>query len=219
MAKKQSGYFHLHPSEKQKGVVNFLRSNMISIIEGEAGTGKDFCCLFYALDEIRNGSKGFDKIVITKPVVEVGKSMGFLPGPEQEKTDVYSQSFGDNLIKMVGIEEARKITNAKKLEFSPINFCRGNTIDNAIVILSEAQNCTLHELVTFTTRISDSSRLLVNGDILQADIRNSGFKKYIELFGQVEDIGYLCLDESYQMRSPLIVHINRIYRQYLKDNG
>jgi len=209
-----SSFFKCEPTKLQKGVLNFFRQNEISIITGQPGTGKDFISLYFALEMLKAGS--IERIIITKPIVEVGKSMGFLPGLE-DKTKPYEQSFVDNLQRIVGTYESNSLLNGKKVLFQPINFVRGNTFRNSVVILSEAQNCTLHELVSFTTRVADDSKLLINGDLLQADIRNSGLKKYIELFSNIEGIDYKELGEEFQMRSKLIVDINRVYRNYLNQ--
>jgi phosphate starvation-inducible PhoH-like protein len=218
MAKKivNGDYFKLSPTKLQKEVINFLRSYDIAIIEGEAGTGKDFCSMYYALLALKEGN--FEKILISKPAVEAGKSIGFLPGTKDDKLSVYMKSILNNCEKLIGVEEVRKLLNAEKIVFESIGFSRGDTYDNSIIILTEAQNCTLHELITFTTRVSSTSKLILNGDTLQADIKNSGFKKFIELFKNIDEIGYKLLSEEYQMRSEIITKINRIYRNYLKKD-
>lgn len=208
-----TSFFKCEPTKLQKGVLSFFRQNEISIITGEPGCGKDFVSLYFALEMLRAGS--VERILITKPIVEIGKSIGFLPGSESEKYAPYEQSFIDNLQRIVGTYESNSLLNGKKISFQPINFVRGSTFRNSVVILSEAQNCTLHELVSFTTRVADDSKLLINGDLLQADIKNSGFKKYIELFSNIEGIDYLELGPEFQMRSKLIVDINRVYKEYL----
>lgn len=207
-------FFKMSPTKLQKEVINFLRSYDIAIIEGEAGTGKDFCSMYYSLLALKEGN--FDKIIVSKPAVESGKSIGFLPGDKDEKLGPYIKSILRNCEKLIGIEELRKLLNAEKIVFENIGFSRGDTFDNSIIILTEAQNCTLHELITFTTRVASTSKLILNGDNLQADIKNSGFKKYIELFQNIDEIGYKILGEEYQMRSEIITKINRIYRNYLK---
>lgn len=209
------GGLRVNPSDIQKQVINFIRSNKITLLEGEAGTGKDFCSLWFALNEFKNGAS--EKVIITKPTVEVGKSVGFLPGTEQEKTQPYEASFIANLQKILGIEGARHMVNSGKLEFEPIGFCRGNTYEYSTVILSEAQNCTLHELISFITRASDTTKIIVNGDILQSDIKNSGYKDLIDILSNIEDVGYFYMGEEFQMRSPLITKINRAYREFLKQ--
>jgi phosphate starvation-inducible protein PhoH len=215
MARKNSSYFVNNPTNLQKEVVNFIRQKGISLIEGQAGTGKDFCSMFYALNELYHNNSSYEKIIVTKPIISVGKELGFLPGTEQEKVGVFEESIHHNIIKLIGSDGLRGLVNSKKIEFVPITFCRGNTFDNSIVIMTESQNANLHELITFVTRVADSSKLILNGDTMQSDIKNSGFATFIELYKNVEGINYMYLDDSYQMRSRLIVEINKIYREYL----
>lgn len=218
MAKRNSVHFQCHPTELQKGVINFFRTYPITVLEGEAGTAKDFCSMYYALNEFFHGNSELEQIIVTKPLVEVGKGVGFLPGTIGEKIAPYENSISANIIKLIGETGFRNLTNSKKLQFVPINYVRGETYENSIIILTEAQNCTLHEIITFVTRVADSSRLLINGDTLQSDIKNSGFTTFIDLMQDVEEIGYMRLDERYQMRSEIIVKINRIYREYLRSH-
>ncbi len=213
MATRNAEFFRVDLEKNQKEVVNFLRENEISIIVGEAGTGKDFMQMYRAIDGLKK--KEFEKIVLMKPIVEIGKSMGYLPGDSNDKTGPYEKSFYENLVKLIGKEEAQKLKN--KIVFEPSNFIRGNTWDYSAVILSEAQNCTLHELVTITTRLSSSSKLYINGDLFQSDIRNSGLKVFTDITKNIEGVGYRELDDSYQMRNPMIVEINRAYRKYLNN--
>lgn len=218
MAKRNSVHFQCHPTELQKGVINFFRTYSISVLEGEAGTAKDFCSMYFALNEFFHGNAECEQILVTKPLVEVGRGVGFLPGPICEKTAPYEDSISSNVIKLIGEQGHRALVNSKKLEFVPINYVRGDTFENSIIILTEAQNCTLHELITFVTRVADSSRLLINGDTLQSDIKNSGFATFITLMQEVEEMGFMRLDERYQMRSELIVKINRVYREYMRSH-
>ncbi len=213
MATRNSEFFRIELQKNQKEVINFLRENEISILVGEAGTGKDFMQLYRAIDGLKK--KEFEKIVLMKPIVEIGKSMGYLPGEANDKTAPYEKSFYENLIKLIGKEEAQKLKS--KIVFEPSNFIRGNTWDYSAVILSEAQNCTLHELVTITTRLSSSSKLYINGDLFQSDIRNSGLKAFTSIVENIEGVGTRELDESFQMRNPMIVEINRAYRKYLSN--
>ena len=212
-----SSYFHVKPDQKFKTVLNFFRSSPISILEGAPGTGKDYMSLYFALDELKNRS--VSKILLCKPAVEVGRSIGFLKGDEKEKTELYFESFMDNLRKLVGSSETNSLIAGRKIEFKILQYVRGNTFDDAIVILSEAQNCNLHELVSFTTRIADSCRLLMNGDVLQSDIHDSGLAKFIELFGSLGCIERMMLDDTYQNRSKYIIEINKIYASYLANNS
>lgn len=209
--------FQCSPTDLQKGVINFLTTYQYSILDAEAGCGKDFCSMYYAL-RMLNNSKTFDKILVTKSLVEVGKSAGYLPGSLEEKIAPYNESISANVKKIIGEEGYRKLVNSKRLQFVPLNYVRGNTFENSIIILTECQNVSLHELITFTTRVADTSRLLMNGDLLQSDIKNSGFATFIELMKGVEEFGYMQLGDEYQMRNPIITKINRIYREYLANH-
>jgi len=212
MAPKKSSIMLAELKPIQRPIINFFNANNLSVLIGEAGTGKDFTCLFYAIEQLVQ--KNYEGIVITKPVVEVGKGMGFLPGMESEKIAPYKKSFDDIITKLLGPSESKKYL--PKIKFEAVDFCRGNTFESQIVILSEAQNLTLHELMTFTTRFSDSSKMIINGDTLQADIKNSGLAKFIELMSDVEGLGVLELGPEHQMRHPIIVELNKRYREYLK---
>ena len=199
----------------QKPVVNFLRSNEISIIFGDAGTGKDFCCMYRAVEGLIKGE--FEKIIIIKPIVEVGKGIGFLPGEISDKVAPYQKSFYENLNRMLDKNAVNSIKG--KIIFEAANFIRGNTFsDNSCVIVSEAQNFTLHELVTITTRLDDTSKMFINGDVFQADIKNSGLKDLLKIVENIEGIGLLELGEEHQMRNKLIVDIVKSYRKYLEKD-
>lgn len=211
MAKKGND-FKAQPKQNQKQVINFLRSNEISILTGMAGSGKDFLCLYRALEGLDQGE--FDKIVLIKPIVEVGRSMGFLPGDEEDKTSAYEKSFYENIKKITSTAFFNKYKS--KIKFEPVNFLRGNTIEYSAVILSEAQNLTLHELISTTTRISHNSKFFVNGDLMQSDIgRKSGFKDYISILKNVDGASYMELGEEFQMRSKIIVDITKEYIKFL----
>lgn len=200
-------------TSKQKEILNFYRDSIISCLTGDPGTGKTFTAIYFALLGLSKGT--YEKIVITKPLIETGKSMGYLPGSEAEKIYAYLNSYNYIFEKIIGQNTYKALLNAKKISFEPMNFCRGISYDYSIVICDESQNATLHELVTFATRLSDTSKLILLGDDLQADIRNSGFKTFISLFEGIEGISYKHLGEDFQMRNPLIVNIYKEYKNYL----
>lgn len=211
MAKKGND-FKAKPTKIQKPILNFLRSNEISILTGMAGSGKDFLCLYRALEGLDQGE--FDKIVLIKPIVEMGRSMGYLPGDEKDKTSAYEKSFYENIKKITSSEFFNKYKS--KIKFEPVNFLRGNTLEYSFVIISEAQNLTLHELISTTTRVAHNSKLFVNGDLMQSDIGNkSGFKDYISILKNVEGADHIELGEEFQMRSKLIVSITKEYIKFL----
>lgn len=193
----------------QKTVSNFLRENNISILKGMAGTGKDFIQLYRALDGLIK--KEFLHLVLSKPIIETGKSMGYLPGDINDKLSPYEVSFMDNIDKLVGRERRNSLSS--KISFQPVNFIRGNTFpEQSVIILSEAQNLSLHELIAFTTRLPESSKLFINCDPMQKDIRNSGIDKFLALMEKIDGVGIMELGEEYQMRHKMIVDI---YKEYL----
>jgi phosphate starvation-inducible PhoH-like protein len=201
----------------QKSVSNFLRSNSISIVLGEAGCAKDFVQMFRAIEGINDGE--FDKLVITKPIVEMGMSIGFLPGDE-EKLAPYKRSFYNNLTKIVGKSKMGSFKD--KVEFEHIGFQRGNTLpEYSVIILSEAQNMTLHELISYTTRVPGNSKLFVNGDSSQSDIgRKSGLNDYLQIMNSVDGVGIVVLDPKvHQMRSRIITDINKNYISLMEQRG
>lgn len=199
----------------QKPVVNFLRSNEISILVGDAGTGKDFCCMYRAIEGLIKGE--FEQIVIIKPIVEVGKGIGFLPGEISDKVAPYQKSFYENLNRMLDKAEVNGLKG--KIIFEAANFLRGNTFSNGTcVIVSESQNFTLHELVTISTRLDDTSKMFFNGDVSQSDIRNSGLSSFIKIVEDIDGIGILELGDEYQMRNKLIIDITKNYKKFLKND-
>jgi phosphate starvation-inducible protein PhoH and related proteins len=208
--------FQLQLTDNQKTISNFLRENSISILSGMAGTGKDFVQLFRAVEGLL--TKEFNHLVFSKPIIETGKSMGFLPGDINDKLDPYQKSFIDNLDKLVIKSKLNAIRS--KISFQPVNFIRGNTFpEYSVIILSEAQNLTLHELIAFTTRLPESSKLYINCDPLQKDIRNSGIEQFLKLMGNISGVGIRELGEEFQMRHKIIVDIYKEYIKILNDKG
>lgn len=198
----------------QKTIINFFRSNSISILTGDPGTAKTFTACYYGLMLLRD--RAISKIIISKPIIEVGKSMGFLPGDLKEKTDSYMSSYKSNIDKIAGFGKFESLSNAGKIVFEPVNFVRGDSFDDALVVLDEAQGLTLHELITFATRVSQTSSLIMMGDPYQADIKNSGFVTFMDKIANgVDGVGNMHLGEEYQMRHPMIVQLYKNYKQHL----
>jgi|TARA_R110000822_G_scaffold6851_4_gene28590 phosphate starvation-inducible protein PhoH len=204
----------------QKPISEFIKKNSVSIITGAAGTSKDHICIHTALEYITDKKSGYDKIVVTKPIVEVGRSIGFLPGLE-EKMDPYRLSFDEIINTILGKEDTASIKNLKKkIEFVPVNFIRGNTFKNSIVILSEFQNLELSSLISFITRLDKTSKMFINGDLRQSDIGSSrGAKDLMDIVEGVKGIGKIELGDEFQTRNPMIVELNKKYYKHLKDKN
>ena len=205
----------LYPN--QKSLVNgFLPHHLISGFYGSAGKAKDFMQLYYAVKQVLDKGTNYEKIVVVKPITHIGKEIGFLQGSEADKVSPYRQSFVDNLEIILGKNGANNFINGHRFEFEPITFMRGNTFKDCIVILSEAQNCTLHELISVTTRVAETAQLLINGDPMQSDIKNSGLSDFRWIMNNnVEEYQEIELDDSHQRRSPLILKIDKAYREFL----
>lgn len=216
-SKKQSSTqpLELHGSYTtlQKDIISFFRSNNVSVLTGDAGTGKSFCAIYYALMQLRDGKAS--EIIISKPLIEVGSKMGYLPGDQDEKQQPYLDSYEATIKKIIGDVQYKRLIFDKKLRFAPVNFVRGSNFENAVVIMDEAQGLTLHEMITFVTRLNENSQLLVLGDIFQADIKNSGLAPFIHLSRGILGIGHMELGDEYQMRNPMIVQLYRNYKNYL----
>lgn len=201
----------------QKPVANFLRENDISILLSGAGCSKDFVQMFRAIEGVKN--KEFEKIIITKPIKELGQSVGFLPGLD-EKFDPYLKSFYDSIDKIVGKEHSNAIK--AKVQFEHIGFQRGNTFpEHSVIILSEVQNMTCHEAISYVSRLPESSKLFVNGDWMQSDLgMKSGLNDFLECMSGIDGVGIALLDPKiHQMRRKIINDIAENYLKVLKRSG
>ncbi len=208
----------LELKEIQKPIVREMKKNDVTIITGMAGTGKDFMCLHTAIKYIKDKKSGYDGIIITKPIVEVGRSMGFQKGDLAEKVQGYRASFDSITNEILDGSFKLAQTLKDKISFEPINFVRGNTFKNKIVILSEAQNCTIHELVSYVTRLDSSSKLFINGDIFQSDIgKQSGLQDFINILDNIKGTSHLELGDDFQTRNKLIVKLCKNYASFLKN--
>jgi len=213
LSTKNVDNFRVELKPLQKPVVNFHRENEITILHAPAGTGKDFMQMFRAVNGLIN--KEFEQLIFMRSAVEVGVGLGFMPGDEKDKTAPYERLFYQQLSQMIdkGLLERLK----GKIRFEHIGFIRGLTFSHSAVILSEAQNCTLHELITVCTRIASSSKLYINGDESQSDIKNGGFKNFLRIMEGIDGVGIMELGPEFQMRNQMIVEIDKRYRSFLEN--
>ena len=210
---KTTSKFRIELTQPQKGIVNFLRQNKVSLLTGESGTSKDTICFYRGLDAVMN--REFEKLIVVRPLVQSGTSLGFLKGDLSEKTAAYEDFYKYHLGKILNKTELDRIKN--KIEFETTQFSRGKNWEYSFVIVSESQSFTLHELFTLVTRVSDTSVIVFNGDYeLQNDIGNkSGYKDFINIIKDIEGIDYVNLGDEFQMRSQLIIQINRAHKEFL----
>jgi len=213
LSSKHAERFRIELTKPQKEIVNFIKQNKVSLITGESGTSKDTICFYRGLDAILN--KEFEKLIVVRPLVQTGSNLGFLKGDLSEKTMVYEDFYKYHLGKILNKADLER--NKSKIEFETTQFSRGKNWEFSFIIVSESQSFTLHELFTLVTRVSDSSTIVFNGDYeLQNDIGSkSGYKDFINILKDIPDIDYVHLGDEFQMRSQLIVKINRAHKEFL----
>jgi phosphate starvation-inducible PhoH-like protein len=189
-------------NEEQKEVKRLIRENQIVVITGRAGCGKSLVSAMTALDFLFK--KECDQILVTRAAVEVGHSLGFLPGSLNEKFDPYLEAFQENLIKCYDKVKVEELITGGKINALPVQFIRGKTVDD-VLIVEEAQNLTKAEMLAILTRLGKHGKIIINGDLEQTDIRGSGdngLRYVIELSKKISEIQYIKLKHNH--RSDLV---------------
>jgi phosphate starvation-inducible protein PhoH and related proteins len=199
--------YNVELNEEQKEAKRLIRENQIVVITGRAGCGKSLVSAQVALDFVFK--KEYEGIYVTRAAVEVGHSLGFLPGSLNEKFDPYLEAFQENLMKCYSKEKVEQLILEKKVQALPVQFIRGKTVDN-ILIVEEAQNLTRAEMLAILTRLGKNGKIVVNGDNEQIDIKNktgemNGLSYAIELSKKIEEIKWIKLKENH--RSDLVGRI------------
>ena len=195
-------------SEKQKSYVRALRQSDIVISAGPAGTGKTFLAVAVGLTMLLE--KKIERIILSRPAVEAGERLGFLPGDMKEKVDPYLRPLYDSLYDLFDFEKIQRMIEIGDIEIAPLAFMRGRTLKNSFAILDEAQNATDVQIKMFLTRIGENSKIVVNGDPSQIDLQNksmSGLLKSKELLGHLNEISIIDFDHSDVVRHPLVSKI------------
>jgi phosphate starvation-inducible PhoH-like protein len=199
--------YNVELNEEQKEAKRLIRENQIVVITGRAGCGKSLVSAQVALDFVFK--KEYEGIYVTRAAVEVGHSLGFLPGSLNEKFDPYLEAFQENLMKCYSKEKVEQLILEKKVQALPVQFIRGKTVDD-ILIVEEAQNLTKAEMLAILTRLGKNGKIIVNGDNEQIDIKNktgemNGLSYAIELSKKIEEIKWIKLKENH--RSDLVGRI------------
>ncbi|HIS25099.1 MAG TPA: PhoH family protein [Candidatus Faeciplasma gallinarum] len=199
----------------QKKYIESIKENTISFGVGPAGTGKTFLAVSMAVRAFR--SHEINKIILTRPAVEAGEKLGFLPGDLQTKVDPYLRPLYDALFEMLGAESFAKYQERGSIEVAPLAYMRGRTLDDAFVILDEAQNTSPEQMKMFLTRLGFNSKMVITGDVTQIDLpdpRKSGLIEAVKVLKNVNDIGINYFSEKDVVRHKLVQDIVKAYERY-----
>lgn len=203
----------------QKKYIDSIKTNPVTFGIGPAGTGKTYLAVCVAVQAMK--SRQADKIILTRPAVEAGEKLGFLPGDLQNKVDPYLRPLYDALQEMLGLETYTKLMERGSIEIAPLAYMRGRTLSNAFIILDEAQNTTREQMKMFLTRLGDGSKMVITGDATQIDLpsgKSSGLDHAAEVLKDVEGVGIIHLTDKDVVRNPMVMKIVRAYDKADKDD-
>lgn len=214
-------------NKKQKELFKTILENRITFVKGAAGTGKTLISLMAGLECVKNKQYPIDRLILTKPIVEVSKSIGALPGDISEKTLSYYTHFYDNLTKLVGSEVTKYLKESGVIKESILNYLRGSTFGSydlqgnpigSFCIFDESQNCTITEMKTFISRIGENTKIVILGDLDQIDIKldkgsKTGLEHAWEILQGVQNIGFVEFTEDDIVREPMLIEIMKRYKK------
>ena len=199
----------------QKEYVDLIRNKMIVFGLGPAGTGKTYLAMAMAITAFKNNEVG--RIILTRPAIEAGEKLGFLPGDLQSKVDPYLRPLYDALYQIMGAESFAANMEKCLIEVAPLAYMRGRTLDNAFIILDEAQNTTPAQMKMFLTRIGFGSKVIITGDLTQKDLPKdavSGLDVALKVLSKVDEIGFANMSSKDVVRHPLVQKIVKAYEEY-----
>ncbi len=202
----------------QKKYVEAIKNNTVTFGIGPAGTGKTYLAVALAVSAYK--CKQVEKIILTRPAVEAGEKLGFLPGDLQTKVDPYLRPLYDALQEMFGLENYAKLMERGVIEIAPLAYMRGRTLSDSFIILDEAQNTTKEQMKMFLTRMGEGSKVVITGDVTQIDLpdgKKSGLKFAAEILKDIEDIAVINLSHKDVVRHPLVMRIIEAYEKKEKS--
>ncbi|MDU4959804.1 MAG: PhoH family protein [Sporomusaceae bacterium] len=207
---------HIKPKTLgQRIYLDSIRRNYITFGIGPAGTGKTYLAVAMAVSALKN--KEVERIILTRPAVEAGEKLGFLPGDMQDKVDPYLRPLYDSLYDILGMDTFQKYMSKNIIEVAPLAYMRGRTLDDAFIILDEAQNTTPEQMKMFLTRMGFGSRMVVTGDITQVDLprsNKSGLETATRIVQNIDGIGAIYLNDSDVVRHEIVARIIKAYEKY-----
>ena len=201
----------------QKAYIDLIRKKMIVFGIGPAGTGKTYLAMAMAIEAFKRDE--VSRIILTRPAIEAGEKLGFLPGDLQSKVDPYLRPLYDALHQIMGADSYLRNVEKGLIEVAPLAYMRGRTLDNSYIILDEAQNTTPAQMKMFLTRIGFGSKVIITGDLTQKDLPSgttSGLDQALDVLGKVEDIGIAHMTNQDVVRHPLVQQIVKAYDDYDK---
>ena len=204
----------------QKRYIDAIRRNTVTFCLGPAGTGKTYLAMAMAITAFKNEQVG--RIILTRPAIEAGEKLGFLPGDLQSKIDPYLRPLYDALYQIMGAESFQRNMEKGLIEVAPLAYMRGRTLDNAFIILDEAQNTTPAQMKMFLTRIGFGSKVVVTGDMTQKDLPRdtvSGLEVATKVLSKVEEIAFIKLTNKDVVRHPLVQKIVKAYEDYEENQA
>ena len=207
-------------SKKQKEYVKSLKNNQITMSLGPAGTGKTYLAVAVALSMLLE--KKVERIILSRPAVEAGERLGFLPGDMKDKIDPYLRPLYDSLYDLLDYDKIQRKIESGAIEIAPLAFMRGRTLKNSFAILDEAQNATRIQIKMFLTRIGENSKLVVNGDPSQIDLPNKNQSGLIEaqnILKEIKEIAVIKFDHQDVIKHPLVTKIVEAYQKHSNDKG
>lgn len=206
-------------SFKQNELYKGIRNNTLTICQGPAGTSKTFTACYTSLALLAD--KKIDQIILTKPIQESGENLGFLPGTVEEKVDPYMKSYFSNFEKIIGKGSFEWLKSTEQIIVEPLAYMRGTTYDRSIMLLDEAQNCTMTQLMLWVTRLGSESKAILMGDVSQYDIkkRDSKFLEFIQLIDGVQQVNNFRFGVEDIVRNKFLIDIVDRYEKWKYESG